>query len=165
MQRRKNAMPKPDIHAAFRIGAVFAMALFLWGSIPACAQGPCASTSIFNVTGGGYYCAGCNGVPVGLDGSQSGVNYQLQLANVNTGSSVAGTGSAISFGNQTALGTYTVVAIVANTGCTTNMNGSATVTVAPQQDRPSPAALMARLRWETIFSPSVGWPPIARCCP
>jgi hypothetical protein len=81
----------------------------------------------FNVTGGGAYCAGGSGVAVGLSGSQSGVNYQLLLNNTPTGLPVAGTGSAISFGNQTATGNYTVVAVGATTGCTATMSGSATV--------------------------------------
>jgi T5SS/PEP-CTERM-associated repeat protein len=85
--------------------------------------------TVFNVTGGGTYCSGGGGATVGLDGSQSGVNYQLQLNNVNTGSPVAGTGGALSFVNQTGVGTYTVVATDGTTGCTTNMNGSAAVTL------------------------------------
>ncbi len=85
----------------------------------------------FNITGGGAYCAGGGGVPVGLDGSQSGVNYQLQRDNVNTGSPVPGTRSALSFGNQTAVGTYAVVATDGGTGCISTMGGSATVTINP----------------------------------
>src|SRR5690606_19859143 len=71
----------------------------------------------FNVTGGGAYCIGGAGVPVGLGGSQTGVNYQLQVTGGNVGAPVAGTGAAISFGNQTAVGTYTVVATNATTTC------------------------------------------------
>ncbi|HJW28706.1 MAG TPA: hypothetical protein VJ508_05585, partial [Saprospiraceae bacterium] len=52
----------------------------------------------FTVTGGGGYCAGGSGVLVGLSGSESGVNYQLQLNSVNIGSPLPGTGAAISFG-------------------------------------------------------------------
>ena len=85
----------------------------------------------FNVTGGGNYCAGGTGVVVGLDGSQSGVNYQLQIGGVNTGSTVAGTGSAISFGLKTSSGTYTVVATNATTLCTIAMNGSVTIVINP----------------------------------
>ena len=36
----------------------------------------------YNVTGGGAYCSGGAGMPVGLSNSQSGVNYQLQLNGV-----------------------------------------------------------------------------------
>ena len=115
------------------------MVLLLWGSTPARSQNPsgglggsipCASTSIFNVTGGGAYSAGGAGVAVGLDGSQSGVGYRLQLDGSSIGSTVAGTGSAISFGNQTSAGTYTVAATADGTGFATNMSGNATLTVA-----------------------------------
>ena len=85
----------------------------------------------FTVTGGGSYCSGGAGVAVGLSGSQSGVNYQLQLNSVNTGAPVGGTGAAISFGNQTGAGTYTVVATNATTLCTNNMTGSVVVSINP----------------------------------
>lgn len=85
----------------------------------------------FNVTGTGSYCAGGTGVAIGLSGSQSGVTYQLQLNAVNSGSSVAGTGSAISFGSQTTAGTYTVIATNTTTLCVNNMTGNAVVTVNP----------------------------------
>lgn len=85
----------------------------------------------FNVTGGGNYCSGGTGVVVGLSGSVTGVSYQLQLNSVNTGSAVAGTGSAISFGNQTGAGTYTVIATDGTTGCNNTMSGSVTVSIDP----------------------------------
>jgi hypothetical protein len=85
----------------------------------------------YTVTGGGSYCAGGAGVAVGLDNSESGVNYQLYNGPTATGSPVAGTGSAISFGSQTAAGTYTVFATNATTSCTNNMAGSATITILP----------------------------------
>ncbi|HNW70773.1 MAG TPA: endonuclease [Bacteroidales bacterium] len=84
--------------------------------------------AVFDVTGGGSYCSGGSGVVVGLSGSETGVTYQLQIDDVNTGSPVAGTGSAINFGNQTAEGVYTVVAS-RGSNCTTVMNGSATVII------------------------------------
>src|SRR5690606_15370840 len=85
----------------------------------------------FNVTGGGAYCSGGAGVAVGLSGSQTGVNYQLQLNGGNTGAPVAGTGAAISFGNQTAAGTYTVVATNTTTTCTATMTGNVVITINP----------------------------------
>jgi hypothetical protein len=85
----------------------------------------------FAVNGGGAYCAGGAGVAVGLANSQSGVNYQLKRDNSNVGTPESGTGAALSFGNQTLVGTYTVTATNATTGCTADMNGSATVTVNP----------------------------------
>ena len=87
--------------------------------------------TVFNTTGGGAYCNGGAGVVIGLSGSQSGVNYQLYNGASAVGSPVAGTGSSISFGNQTAAGTYTARATNATTACTNNMTGSVTITVNP----------------------------------
>ncbi len=82
--------------------------------------------ALFTVTGGGSFCQGGSGVPVGLSGSQSGVNYQLFRNGIRTGSPVAGTGGAITFGNQVPLATstYTVTATNATTGCTNTMTGA-----------------------------------------
>ncbi len=85
--------------------------------------------SVFSVTGGGSYCKNGAGVAIGLNGSQVGVNYQLRRSGLNVGSAVAGTGSGISFGNQTAAGSYTVVAIEDVSGCSRNMSGAKTVTI------------------------------------
>ncbi len=87
--------------------------------------------SAFNVTGGGTFCMGGAGVAVGLDDSETGVNYQLQLDGSNVGAAVPGTGNAISFGNQTQAGVYTVVATNAATNCTQNMTGNVTVIINP----------------------------------
>jgi hypothetical protein len=106
------------------------------------AQG-CSSTAIrtitvssnltsYNVTGTGTICLVGTGLPVGLNGSQTGVNYQLQRNAVNVGSPIAGTGSALTFPNQTLAGTYTVVATSTSTSCTSNMTGSAILTLDTQ---------------------------------
>lgn len=87
--------------------------------------------SVFSVSGGGPYCAGGAGVPIGLSGSQLAVSYQLYNGSTAVGTPVAGTGSIISFGLQTAAGTYTVSATGDTTGCSTNMTGSATITINP----------------------------------
>jgi parallel beta-helix repeat protein len=91
---------------------------------------PNALPIAYNVTGGGAYCAGLDGVEIGLDNSEIGISYQLQIGNVNVGTAIAGTGSAISFGNQVA-GTYTVVATNPSNGCSSTMTNSATITVHP----------------------------------
>ena len=83
----------------------------------------------YNVTGTGGFCAGGSGLAVGLSNSASGVNYQLQLGGVDNGSPVAGTGSALNFGNKTTGGTYTVIATNATTTCSVSMTGSAVITV------------------------------------
>ena len=90
-----------------------------------------AAPTAFTVTGGGSYCVGSNGVPVGLSASAAGINYQLLLNGVNNGTPLAGTGSALNFGNKTAPGVYSVIAYNATTGCTQSMTGSVTVIVNP----------------------------------
>jgi hypothetical protein len=85
----------------------------------------------YAVTGGGSYCSGGAGVVVGLANSQTGTNYELYLDGLSTGDTLLGTGSALSFGPQTATGTYTIVATIISTGCTNNMLGSVTVTLYP----------------------------------
>jgi hypothetical protein len=84
--------------------------------------------SAFNVTGDGSYSQGSTGLPVGLDGSQTGgVNYLLYKNAAAQGSYVTGTGSALGFGNQTA-GTYTVNAHRRATYMYAAMTGSAVIT-------------------------------------
>ncbi|WP_164490041.1 glycine-rich protein [Runella sp. SP2] len=92
----------------------------------------CSLPTAYNVTGGGPYCAGSGGSVVGLSSSQTGVNYQLKKDNVNVGSVVAGTGSAISFGNQTQAGLYTVKATTVTGGCIATMSGNVVVSVVAQ---------------------------------
>ncbi len=87
--------------------------------------------TVYTVTGGGNYCAGGTGVAIELNGSTSGVNYQLYNGSTPVGTPVPGTGSIISFGLQTAAGSYTAVAVNATTGCTRNMSGSAAIIVNP----------------------------------
>ncbi|GAA4460107.1 hypothetical protein GCM10023093_02220 [Nemorincola caseinilytica] len=88
-----------------------------------------ALPSVYNVSGGGSYCAGGNGVAIGLENSQSGVLYQLYNGSVTSGSPVAGTGSAISFGLKTAAGTYSVAAVNPTTGCAADMSGTTTINI------------------------------------
>ena len=84
------------------------------------------------VTGTGSFCSGGAGPVIGLSGSQAGVNYQLYLGINPVGAAIPGNGSAISFGNQTAPGTYTVTAAyTTGNACSNNMNGNAVVTVNP----------------------------------
>ncbi len=90
-----------------------------------------ALPTLYNVTGGGNYCSGGDGVPVGLSYSSSGVDYQLYSGGTLTGSPVAGAGSALDFGLQTFGDVYTIVAHDTTTGCTVTMAGSATVVVDP----------------------------------
>lgn len=84
----------------------------------------------FNVTGGGSYCQGGEGLPVGLEDSEPEVNYELLLggAPLVPPVIVAGTGDAISFGNQPA-GVYTVTGT--NGFGSTPMTGEAIITETP----------------------------------
>ena len=68
------------------------------------------SLASFTLTGGGGYCGATAGAPLGLSGSESGVNYQLYNGTTAVGSPVPGTGSALSFGTANTIGEYTVVA-------------------------------------------------------
>ncbi|MCQ2336942.1 MAG: hypothetical protein MJ010_07170, partial [Paludibacteraceae bacterium] len=88
-----------------------------------------APESSFEVTGGGSYCADGDGMPVGLNGSETGFTYTLYKNGVVTPTSLSGNGSALNFGNQKVAGTYTVVAGNSVTECSATMTGSVTVTV------------------------------------
>jgi hypothetical protein len=85
----------------------------------------------FNVTGGGEICnttTTTTQFPIGLAGSQTGVNYQL-FQGTTPLNTVAGTGAAISFGNFNAIGTYTVIATSTSGAlCAAQMTGSAVIT-------------------------------------
>ncbi len=80
-----------------------------------------------NVTGGGHYCAGSTGVPVGVDASISGISYQLYRGPAAIGAPVVGTGSAFNFGAYTTDGVYTVKATNTSTSCINTMTGSVSV--------------------------------------
>ena len=83
----------------------------------------------YPVTGGGSFCEGTTGMPVGLDNSQVGVVYTLYKDGTALAPTVTGTGAAITFGNQTAAGTYTVKG--SNYRGSIDMTGSAVHTVHP----------------------------------
>jgi hypothetical protein len=87
----------------------------------------CVGPLSFNVTGGGIVCAFSAPLPIGLDGSELNVNYQLFLNGNPVGPSVAGTGAAISLGNHLAPGIYTVIATSAISGCSRQMAGTAII--------------------------------------
>ena len=92
----------------------------------------CVAPLVYNVTGGGTYCAGGSGLPVSLSNSETGVGYQLYLDGTTpVGSPLVGTGSIISFGSQTVAGTYTVTGTRISGGCSTAMNGTAVIAVNP----------------------------------
>jgi RHS repeat-associated protein len=81
----------------------------------------------FTASGTGAYCTSGTGLPVALSGSQSSFYYQLKKNGANSGTAIAGTGSALSWANQTA-GTYTVAAQYSDGTCAITMPGSAVIT-------------------------------------
>ncbi|MCX6271845.1 MAG: cohesin domain-containing protein [Bacteroidetes bacterium] len=90
--------------------------------------------TLFTVTGGGSYCTGGIGQPVGVSGSQTGVDYALNL-NGTPVTTLVGTGSALAFGNQTTAGTYTVTArYTGYETCPTTMSPSVTISINPYPD-------------------------------
>lgn len=84
--------------------------------------------TVFNTSGGGSYCnLPGGGATVNLSGSEIGVNYEFKFTATGTFATVAGTGSPLSVNNVTGAGTVYVVATNASTGCSRNMNFSASV--------------------------------------
>jgi RHS repeat-associated protein len=90
----------------------------------------------YTLSGGGGICPGAT-TSVTLNGSQTGVNYQLKLNGTNSGSAISGTGSSLVFGSLSAAGTYTVVATNATTSCVQTMSGSPTVSINSVPSAPS----------------------------
>lgn len=89
----------------------------------------------YDITGGGQYCENTSGVAVGLNGSQSATEYFLYLNDVNTGISVSGTGAAVTFGNQTQVGTYSARSLKG--GCEGSINGTVPVSIKPAAGIPA----------------------------
>jgi len=85
----------------------------------------------YTVTGGGNYCAGLTGLPVGLANSQNSIQYYLYYNGSNTGISSGGSGYPINFGNQVNPGTYTVMSFNPSDGCYLPMAGSVTIGIIP----------------------------------
>ncbi len=73
----------------------------------------------FALEGGGGYCLGTDGAELTLNGSQTGVDYELYLDGDPTGNIVEGTGSEISFELVTSEGYYEAVA--SNDNCDLTM--------------------------------------------
>lgn len=90
-----------------------------------------SAADIYSVTGGGKFCVGASGAPVGLQSSQTGVTYELYKdgAPLSPAQTISGNGNPISFGNQTTTGLYTIWATLG--GCTQIMSGEAEVIANP----------------------------------
>ncbi len=86
--------------------------------------------NVFSIFGGGTYCQGGNGVPIGLNGSNVGVSYLLFEGSSAWGW-LAGTGDTLHYGSLTVPGVYSVQATGSTTGCSIGMIGTVTVNVTP----------------------------------
>ena len=82
---------------------------------------------IFTFTGGGTYCEGTGGLELILDGSEAGIDYELYLDTVSTGTVLAGTGDPLNFGYHTDPGVYTVTGYTIT--CSSEMEGENIIAV------------------------------------
>ncbi len=80
----------------------------------------------YNVTGTGSYCDGGAGLPIGLNGSNTGFTYNL-YSTASLVASLPGTGSPLNFGVHPA-GVYSVLATNNTSGCFVYMLGGAVIT-------------------------------------
>jgi len=83
------------------------------------------------VTGGGAFCQGGSGLPIGLADSEAGIAYHMYRNGNSTGIVVSGTGEAMTFGNFTQPGTYTITAINGSTSCAIPMLNPVQIIVNP----------------------------------
>ena len=90
----------------------------------------CSNPTTYTVSGNDLaYCSGnTQTTTIGLSDSDVGVDYQLLKDGVNEGASIAGTGSALSYGAFSDNGTYTIEATNSE-GCTQTMTGNVVITV------------------------------------
>lgn len=93
-----------------------------------------AGPEIFTIEGGGPYCFDGDGSEITLNGSETGISYELFLSDTATNLFVEGTGSPISFGMQTDTGFYSVQAD--NNFCSIIMSGQAEVSYLFPPDSP-----------------------------
>ncbi|HEY5470591.1 MAG TPA: gliding motility-associated C-terminal domain-containing protein [Bacteroidales bacterium] len=115
-------------------------ATYMYSDMTGSAVVTSAAPTAYSVTGGGAYCQGTGGLPVGLINSELGVTYTLYKNAIAQVPTVAGTGASISFGNQL-FGTYTVSGT--NGGGTTAMTGSTVLTENPAPSAPTGTAVQS----------------------
>lgn len=116
-----------------------------------------AGFTVFNVTGGGSFCAGDSGVPLGLTGSQTAIDYWLSAGGEFVGTPVAGTGASLNFGNQAVSGLYSVIASNPSTAVITFMNTNAPVKA--NLVTLSPASSLVNTGAVVVFTTGCGQPP------
>jgi uncharacterized protein YjdB len=135
-------------------GITLGTANIIYATGPGCSQSLTINVvplpNKFTMTASGsHYCAGGTGITIGLNGSQVGTNYYLYVGGVVATGPLAGTGSALSFGNQTVAGHYTVQAVNAGTGCSVMMSGAVDVFIDPSV---TPTATISTGMGDTVCS-------------
>lgn len=90
---------------------------------------PLPNTSYVLLGSAVHYCMGGTGILMTLNGSDTGISYQLYLGSYTTGSALEGTGSALNFGYQTGGGNYVALATNIHTGCNAFVSGIADVII------------------------------------
>ena len=93
-----------------------------------CAEEP--DLAIFNVTGSGSYCVGETGLTVSLDGSETGVDYQLLKNGIELGDPIPGSEAALTWPDLDE-GIYEVSARRIAGGLTSFMHGKAIIMADP----------------------------------
>lgn len=83
----------------------------------------------YNITGGGSYCEGGNGVGIGLSGTQPSTIYSLFRNGIEMGVMRSGNGDSIHFGRYQDEGIYQIRALSLTSLCSTMMNGTAAVEI------------------------------------
>lgn len=97
-----------------------------WANVTPASPSP---GNVYNVTGGGFGCPG-DAFAVGLSGSDSSsVSYMLYINGINSGQTVSGNNSVVTFGPQPVTGVYTVLATNTVNSYVGWMNGSVNISV------------------------------------
>jgi len=91
--------------------------------------------TIYSLTPQGIFCPG---EEIFLNGSDTGIQYELYIDNSTTGIIIEGTGNQISFGQQFISGVYTVIATDTTLLCYASMTGACTIEMAPTEFAISP---------------------------
>ncbi|MGM0566198.1 MAG: gliding motility-associated C-terminal domain-containing protein [Bacteroidota bacterium] len=93
------------------------------------------SPQVFTLTGDEVYCEGSTGAQMQLSGSENDITYALIRDGQFEEQSIQGTGDELIFSNITTPGAYEVLAVVAEAGCETMMDGNIQLSSseAPQQ--------------------------------
>lgn len=90
-----------------------------------------AAPFAYSISGGGDYCAGDEGKEIKLSGSQTSTIYNLLRDGEETGVIRSGNGDGLTFGLQTEEGIYQIHALSLTSLCSTLMNGTAAIEIAP----------------------------------